>query len=69
MRKLSKEQRRTSEVSSSALEKTKDYLQGLKFGSLTVVVKNGYIINWKLTVDHPERSRKEGLKEHKNWGT
>jgi len=58
MEKLSKEQRITSEISSAVLEKARNYLQGLKFGSLTVVVKNGYIMNWKLTIDHPERSRK-----------
>jgi len=63
MEKLSKEERTTSEISSAALEKARDYLQGLKFGSLTVVVKNGYIMNWKLTIDHPERSRKLSFEE------
>ena len=63
MKKLSKEQRITSEVSSAVLEKARNYLQGLKFGSLTIVVKNGYIMNWKLTIDHPERSRKKSFEE------
>lgn len=63
MKKLSKEQRTTSEISSAVLEKVRNYLQGLKFGSLTIVVKNAYIINWKLTVDHPERSRKKSFEE------
>ena len=63
MKKLSKEERTTDQISSAVLEKAQDYLQGLKFGSLTVVVKNGYIMNWKLTTDHPERSRKLSFKE------
>lgn len=63
MKKLNKEERTTSEISSAVLEKARDYLRGLKFGSLTVVVKNGYIMNWKLTIDHPERSRKKSFGE------
>jgi len=63
MKKLTQEERTTTEISSAALEKTRSYLQGLKFGSLTVVVKNGYIMNWKLTVDHPERPRKKSFEE------
>jgi len=67
MEKLSKEQRITSEISSAVLEKARNYLQGLKFGSLTVVVKNGYIMNWKLTIDHPERSRKLSFEEKEKF--
>ena len=61
--KLAKEERTTSKISSAVLEKTRSYLQGLKFGSLTIVVKNSYIMNWKLTIDHPERSRQKSFEE------